>query len=272
MTNIGWVAGIIESEGTIGMARMLPYQSLHPYLRVSNTDMRVHEALQDFGFRCHAQPMGGKLGKKQVYVSRLSGSNGIVQILARIRTFLTSKRGRADFILNYRERYMTGRSHVHRFQAWSDWKDLISKPDDQPPEFPDDETMWAWVAGVLDGDGSITKCIRNGEHHSLDLRLVSTCRSCTTFLKDSIGGNVIIRQPRLGSKVLYLWQSYRQKANVDALTKMLPYLVVKAEKAKDGIGRIKRLQLDRKEDPPWLRPDVRQRMSLGWFKRREAFR
>jgi hypothetical protein len=98
-----------------------------------------------------------------------------------------------------------------------------------------DETMYAYLAGIIDGEGSISARFgsnakgRNPTLH-LDLMVINTNTRLIAWLLENFGGRAKPRQFHDGRKVVYEWVlAMRGAANL--LPHVLPYMLLKREQA-----------------------------------------
>ena len=103
-----------------------------------------------------------------------------------------------------------------------------------------EETFWSYLAGIIDGEGSIN-LVPNGRISTQPrIDVVNTNMDLLLFVKNRIGGE--IHEKKLGTKsvkpcfVLY-FQSHNKVLAI--LEKTLPYLIIKKEKAIEIINLIK---------------------------------
>jgi hypothetical protein len=100
----------------------------------------------------------------------------------------------------------------------------------------------AYIAGVLDGDGSFS-LIKGSSKKSFSplyypmIQLASANRDLIDLFKSEFGGNVTIRDSYIGkdgSKRLpsYQWKSEKSAKCLPVLEDLIPYLIIKKERAK----------------------------------------
>lgn len=95
----------------------------------------------------------------------------------------------------------------------------------------------AWLAGLFDGEGSI---IRPHAHRTNSVRITinNTCQPLVQQIAQVTGtGNVLYRaskNPKHADQ--WVWQCYADNAR-SLLRQMLPWLIVKREKALEAIER-----------------------------------
>jgi hypothetical protein len=98
----------------------------------------------------------------------------------------------------------------------------------------------AYIAGMFDGEGSIILWYRRGDSARPQLRCTvsNTHFPMLEWVKDRVGTGSVVRHrypDATGYKEAGTWQCYGQNA-VALLNQMLPYLIVKRDKAIDAIA------------------------------------
>lgn len=196
--DLGYIAGLIDAEGSIFISKHMfgGKAYFYPRISVSNTNLQILHFLEQIGGKARIQPMDSKFGSKQVWVWALQQQHAILSLLENISPYLIVKRGNAVAVLGH---------------------DVVSV-------LP----SWSYIAGVLDGDGSVTVTRNNYKYWRVDVRLVTVCEELALALVEKCGGNFCIRQPAgISKKIQFLWQSYRQRRNRVILENILPYAIEK---------------------------------------------
>jgi hypothetical protein len=102
-----------------------------------------------------------------------------------------------------------------------------------------DNTELAYLAGIIDGEGWITAVrSRQTGKYTPHVGVATTDLPLIEWIKNHFGGSVYTRTPQKGvgpRKTRYEWQIHQSM--VDALLpEVLPYLVIKAERARAMIA------------------------------------
>lgn len=100
------------------------------------------------------------------------------------------------------------------------------------------ETDWAYLAGIIDGEGTIS-LYKEGQRYSiptLTVRVSSTDENLMTWLRRNFGGSYNKRKTKQKSthKDSYTWSLYGKKLNI-ILHNILPYLQIKYIQAVMGL-------------------------------------
>lgn len=96
------------------------------------------------------------------------------------------------------------------------------------------EILYAWCAGIVDGEGSIfLEKAKNRKQYRPSVTVVNTDYRILLRLKDILGGGILLAKRRkVRPNRLTCWSWYSKgKSAVDVLEKIIPYLVSKREKA-----------------------------------------
>ena len=104
----------------------------------------------------------------------------------------------------------------------------------------DKQSILAYVAGIIDGEGCIrivTRKPRNGKstQHSLMLQVAQKDGILMDWLYGNFGGMVYLKNKRTdGSDWIYEWRVMEKKA-AEVLKQILPFLTVKKRQAELGL-------------------------------------
>ena len=114
-----------------------------------------------------------------------------------------------------------------------------------------EETFYAYVAGMLDADGHI------GEgRNKYKVTIANNHRPMLEHIQFHLGGNIVADE-RINKKITYQL-CFRIHEQIELLPKIIPYLIVKKEKA---INRLKYLQSNNNYRQRNMR-DYRDQMKL----------
>lgn len=106
---------------------------------------------------------------------------------------------------------------------------------------PDDAALVGYLAGLVDGEGSIITT-----KEGVILQVVNTNKPVIDFLSVTFGGNVTSvdhgKYPNRGQrKTLYMWRHTRRRDALALIRAIELYLVIKKAKARDAIVRLEGL-------------------------------
>ena len=100
--------------------------------------------------------------------------------------------------------------------------------------FPEDGVELAYIAGIIDGEGCITR-----QETVYRVYVGMTDREAIELL-DGIGGKVTVRPPGDHRQTLFRWRLIAQLEVREFLTAIMPYLRVKAGLAQEAVEDIER--------------------------------
>jgi len=99
-----------------------------------------------------------------------------------------------------------------------------------------------YLAGLLDGEGCVTviKYKRNdrqnkNDYYALRLTITNTNRDALKLFHDTFKSGYIYAEKRPNCKLIYVWASSATAKNKAILKGLLPYLIIKKDKAKLAI-------------------------------------
>lgn len=116
-----------------------------------------------------------------------------------------------------------------------------------PPDGSFPETTWAYLAGIVDGEGciTITRLSPNEKQHTKNYRfqftlvIVNTSPALITWLHDNFGGRVVRKKvDRTRHKQTWAWV-LKESAAIPLLKRLLPYMVIKRRQA-EAVIELKR--------------------------------
>ncbi len=106
------------------------------------------------------------------------------------------------------------------------------------------ETDWAYIAGIIDGEGSIL-FQNSGKHKVVHLSISNTDLNVLEWIKNKLKEGTIYEKIRYSSnwKQCYVWRTAAHKVVYSILIKMLPYLKIKRDKAIKSITFIQNKEI-----------------------------
>ncbi len=112
-------------------------------------------------------------------------------------------------------------------------------------------TDWAWLAGFVDGEGSIYLRLEGRKrvkpYHHLRIQITNTRKDVLELIAFKFGGHVNTqgRIPNAGRKPVYRWNAAAKQAEI-ILKNLYPYLILKKDQAEIGIEFLKTKMRNRK--------------------------
>ena len=138
---------------------------------------------------------------------------------------------------------------LHRMlRAW-DVRPTGRVPRGQTLTIPDAPAVLGYIAGILDGEGSVTIVRQKRRMQpNVTISIASTTTELHEWFCSTLGGKSFERKiNHLGTKPVWYWQITAMR-DVQALLKaILPYMIIKREKATEALSIIERALLRRSE-------------------------
>jgi hypothetical protein len=106
-----------------------------------------------------------------------------------------------------------------------------------PITIPADETKKAYLAGIIDGEGSII--FLNGRVDRPLILVTNTNPELIEWIKNTFGGLVYSHKQSKPRKTKLEWKVYSIDGCLRILESVFPYLIIKREKAREAIIHIK---------------------------------
>jgi hypothetical protein len=107
--------------------------------------------------------------------------------------------------------------------------------------------MWPYVAGIVDGEGTICLHINNFGTYFLQIIIYNSSLVLMKWLVGNFGGKYYVRTKQITSKrIQYAWHPSGKKNREKFLLGIIPYLVIKKEQAKLAL-EFDRVGYDEKE-------------------------
>lgn len=102
----------------------------------------------------------------------------------------------------------------------------------------------AYLAGIIDGEGTIFLQIdtrNNKNYRTWSVSVANTDKTLIDWLQSNFGGKVnswANDRPRFGKKQLWRWYLGRKERILPLLSDILPYLIIKREKAEMAVKEL----------------------------------
>lgn len=104
---------------------------------------------------------------------------------------------------------------------------------------PQRDTDLAYLAGIIDGEGSIFRRVPL-PRRKWGVEVANTDVGLIEWLA-GLGGRVRVEH-RIGGRTVYHWQVYARRDMVELLTAVRPYMRIKAARAGEALGELLALE------------------------------
>jgi hypothetical protein len=226
-----YMAGIMDSEGSISLSvsrKSSGYEGFNLMIQVTNTDRRLIDwIVSNFGGAVCAEikknsfTPGSKIFRWVVYGREIQE-----QFLLGVLPYLVIKKEQASTGLSF---LRLGRGdNAERKQLWTEMKRLNQTPVSVPEFFAKSEKRSQYLAGYLDGDGSICGTYIRGHNISI----ATTDFVVVKWLMANYGGRFTSQQRHTNHKLIYKWYVSGSKNKQRLLLDVMPHLILKKDRAK----------------------------------------
>lgn len=139
---------------------------------------------------------------------------------------------------------------LHRMLRTWEVRPTGRMPRGQALTIPTDPAILGYIAGILDGEGSVTivhqKCRMQP---NVMISIASTTAELHEWLCATLGGRSFERRiNHLGTKPVWYWQIGASRDVQALLQAILPYMIIKRAKAQEALSIIERALLRRSEE------------------------
>jgi hypothetical protein len=243
---LAYLAGIIDSEGTVGFIinKKRSRERVAPRFKVCNTNYRLITWLEgEIGGRVYKYKNGRN---RPIYEWFVSGVKNIQPLLEAILPYLVVKQdsARAALIFCQNEIEKRGGICTALCQNKIECENAVNELDSsfksamrgsrrrmKPIYIPSSQKL-AYIAGIIDGDGSIDFIInkkRRREKVAPRIRVANTDTKLIRWLEKEIGGYVGGVTVVGKNKPCYQWLITGEQNIKSLLHAILPYLIIKRE-------------------------------------------
>ncbi len=227
-----YMAGIMDSEGSISLSisrKSSGYEGFNLMLQVTNTNRRLIDwVVSNFGGRFVVETKTNSFANfgSKIFRWVMYGSENQEAFLLGIIPYLVIKKQQALLSLDF---LRLGRGdNVKRREMWEQMKRLNQEPVSVPEYIPKSEKRSQYLAGYMDGDGSISGTYIRGHNISV----TSTDFVVVKWLMANYGGRFQSRQRDLRHKLIYKWFVSGSKNKKQLLLDIIPHLLIKRDRAK----------------------------------------
>jgi len=259
---MSYIAGIFDGDGSFSIGKLSTKANpiYFPLIQFVNWRKDVVDFLKKHlgGNIITCKPVKKKDGTlgKVIYRWRMRSSRNVQPVLEKLIPFLKIKKDRAELLLEFinrfsfepgikqsQERIHDKESYYLRIISLNDWKSFNNTVTSSlSKENTDNEMFWAYVAGLIDTDGSLSikRQIKNKGTHVINPRYVPVISISMT---DTRALNFIRQNCNLGKLYIpnnkdcsngfhYQYGIYSKNEASVFLKNVIPFLIGKLENAK----------------------------------------
>src|SRR5712675_68849 len=242
---MAYIAGLIDGDGHIG-TRIGPRGKLCPLVQIHNSVMQMPRYFNRLFGGTLASDKPKHKGYRTIWKCMIQGEKSCINFIEKVSQYLILKKDSADEVMEFLVNPISGKDYYHSCKDLNLQRKIGSFDlDDIDRKNSDDTFFWAYVAGIMDTDGSfsIERSVRkpaNGNRQKNDLikyrpKILLTMVSDKTIkyiLSNCEYGSVSIVRSNtaLRRSALRLSISARGES-IEFLKRCLPYLQTKAIQA-----------------------------------------
>lgn len=130
----------------------------------------------------------------------------------------------------------------------------------------------AYIAGLFDGEGSITIQKRTNKnknsYHWLRIQIANTNYDLIVWLQKMIGGHIVSHQGKSPRKLCYIWLLVSNPAK-EFLKLIYPYLIIKKSKTEIAIEYQNEVGGDMRSKHKFLTPEIIEKRD--WYRKKILF-
>lgn len=224
----------------------------------------IHRAIDMFGGNLQVQKSrvdSAGYTSNELYHWRLHGSNSSRSFLSAILPYIKEKKSQALMALSYLDLNgeVNPEAREDLFQSMRSAKRSGCVTTETPDVFGSN-TDNAYMAGVMDAEGHITinrGRRKNTTSYNARIGITNSYKPVLEMAKAMFGGSICSAGNKKG-KPLFIWYLSDKSSIEKCLLHLLPYLIVKKERAK-ALVEFARLH---RTDPKELRIDLYERMKV----------
>ncbi len=258
--DLAYIGGIMDGDGTIGITkrRAIKNQSClyYPYVSFCSLNKNVCEFLKDSFLgnviTVKQRTLKDGIKRKEIYYWRLEKNNKCQNFLSAIYPFLIIKKEQALHTLDYikenpfirgphrlsDEVILKREASYFKSREINNRKTLNHVLVKRAKKFSENELIWAYIAGILDTDGSFSikrekRKLQNSKSYTPQILLsMNDIRGMNLIVSNCPIGNVnLIKAKSCILKCTYRWSSYSINEIPFFLDKVIPYLKIKQQQA-----------------------------------------
>lgn len=219
-----YLAGLIDGDGSVYITRSIRKGNLKDQFRLN-----VKVVTTDYNTVLFIKErFGGNVSKESILYSIRWGENNAKRTLNKISKFLILKQEQARLALSISQ---TSSSKTESYYLkMKELNHAVERVVENPKMKK--RLFWAYLAGLIDSDGSIT-LKRNGKYYHLHLKITSKHINFLKVLKSRIGGGCISES----NNKSYTWFDIKWDgiSAKHILDKIIPFLIFRQERATLGL-------------------------------------
>jgi hypothetical protein len=246
-----YMAGMMDAEGTFTITtcthKSLGHQLYDPCIRMTSTCRPVVDwAVENFGGTIYGHKLTGtsKLERWDWSTDSYSHSSAFLSLVS---PYLLIKRDEAkvleEFYSLYRKQVPTQRAYLcEKLKALKKRESLTTNTQELPNK---DNLINAYFAGFFDGEGTV-RFTKNNGYDDVRISLGNTAKSNLELLKTLYGGHTYTlggeSRPQVCRQPMWQWQLDKKSDQVSFLLKVIPYLKIKRDRAKEALVFIRKVR------------------------------
>lgn len=222
-TTLQYLAGIIDSEGYFRLRKFSNRTSLGSNFKLDTTCKEVIELFCKT-FQCKYKTQNRGVNRKVIYTVSIEKTN-LKSFIESIIPFLNEKYSSANICLEY----INLSPKIQKEKSDEYYKRYIKE---RYLSKRDIIFSYAYMAGILDGDGYI--CVSRQKTNKLLIKfgLEQCFKELPYYLKQTFGGNIQVRSPKKEEhRISYVWNAKIKEAK-EICEKCFPFLIEKKDRVK----------------------------------------
>lgn len=234
------MAGIIDGDGCLTISKHPHYEAVIQF--VNESRQLMNWAVLHFGgyYRKESIPSG-----KDFYRWIMNGKLSKRKFIDTILPFLSIKRSQAEILREFLKIEREERNPEKRetfLLAIREARKSSSVETDTQVRLSD-KLLYAYAAGLIDTDGHIgVRTVKSGEQMGclrIRIEVVNTHKATLEYLGHRFGGYVIHKNTPSPWTPRHRWLVTDKKSQEKLFLALLPYLIVKRDKAKQALNLVR---------------------------------
>lgn len=257
---MAYIAGVFDGDGSFSLIKKLKKDLKNPYFYPQIQLANVSKDLVDFlvgeiggSYTTRAEYVAKDGSKRKIcYGWKLSRSNACLPFLENVRPYLIVKKERADFLADFLienpyvrnnkpddSLYVRENAYI-RMRTFNNSRDKVKKfPPRKRTVNTLDNAFWAYVAGLMDTDGSFSvkkeqKRSRRSPTYTpvILLSMIDIDAMNYIYENTTIGNFNVLKARSASTGYCYRFSIFSKNDVILFLEKVIPFLIVKKEQGK----------------------------------------